>query len=193
MINMRRPCAVEWYEPSSVDCAREDVFRHKVPLVPEQELGRRRALMLSGLVLAVANTLEPVPVGVARVLEPFVDQHIRSVVIERLAHELAHGDARPPKLGVVSFRHPRLIETGHRRVEIRARRSCRSQTTRVVEGARGKPGRQSADHQTSLLGTLFSGSHRLPRLVSPSSVSYIVLESCRLTMAHWLFAAETLC
>ena len=38
-------------------------------------------------------------------LEPFVDEHVGSVVVELLAHELAHGEARGHELGVVSRGH----------------------------------------------------------------------------------------
>ena len=38
-------------------------------------------------------------------LEPFVDEHVGSIVVELLADELAHGEARGNELGVVPRGH----------------------------------------------------------------------------------------
>ena len=60
-----------------------------------------------GEVFAFANALKPVVVGVGAVgaLEPFVDEHVCGVVVELLAHKLAHGETRRDELGVVPPGH----------------------------------------------------------------------------------------
>ena len=45
-------------------------------------------------------------------LKPFVDEHVRSVVVELLTHEFAHGEAWGDELGVVSRGHGCTRERG---------------------------------------------------------------------------------
>lgn len=114
---MSDPGAVERNETAGVDSAGEDILRDEDAFVPEEDLVATCELV-SG-VLALADALEPVVIGVGAVgaLEPFVDEHVRSVVVELLAFELAHREARRDELGVV--------EAGHRaaRAGRRARRT----------------------------------------------------------------------
>lgn len=116
---MGDPGAVEGDETAGVDGAGEDVLGDKDAFVPEENLVAAGELV--GGVLALADALEPVVIGVGAVgaLEPFVDEHVRSVVVELLAFELAHREARRDELGVV--------EAGHRaaRAGRRARRTQR--------------------------------------------------------------------
>lgn len=57
--------------------------------------------------LALAYALKPVIVGVRAMwtLEPLVDEHVCSIVVEFLAQELAHREAGWDELGVVPPGH----------------------------------------------------------------------------------------
>ena len=99
MVYMCGPGTIERYEPRGVDGTHEDVLRDEIALAPSEQListpeGAQRR------VPALAHAQEPVPVRVVAVLEPFVDQDVGRVVVERLADELAHGQARRVDRGV---------------------------------------------------------------------------------------------
>ena len=113
MVHVRGPGTIQGYEPCGVDSAHEDVLRHKVSLAPSEQLvpapGRAQRR-----VPALPHAQKPVPVRVVAVLEPFVDQHVRRVVVERLADQLAHRDARwlYRRVETGLFRRHGLVESG---------------------------------------------------------------------------------
>jgi len=93
VVHVRGPGTIERYEPRGVDGAHEDVLGDEIALAPSEQLiptpeGAQRR------VPALAHAQEPVPVRVVAVLEPLVDQDVGRVVVERLADELAHRQAR---------------------------------------------------------------------------------------------------
>lgn len=99
MVYMCGPGTIERYEPRGVDGTHEDVLRDEIALAPSEQListpeGAQRR------VSALAHAQEPVPVRVVAVLEPLVDQDVGRVVVERLADELAHRQARRVDRGV---------------------------------------------------------------------------------------------
>ena len=102
---MGDPGAVEGNKTACVDGADEDVLGDEYALIPEEDLVAARVGV--GKVLALADALEPVIVGVGTVgaFEPFVDEHVGSVVVELLADELAHRETRGNKLGVEPAGH----------------------------------------------------------------------------------------
>jgi hypothetical protein len=91
VVDVCGPCAVERNEARGVDSAQEYILGHKVALVPDEHLLAAHELLLHGRVAAFAYAQEPVPVRVVPVLEPFVDQDVRRVVVQRLANELTLG------------------------------------------------------------------------------------------------------
>ena len=104
---MSDPGAVQGNKATGVDSAGKDVLGDEDALIPEENLVATRVCV--GYVLALADALKPLVVGVraVRTFEPFVDEHVCSVVVELLAHELAHGETRGNELGVVSAGHGR--------------------------------------------------------------------------------------
>src|SRR6266850_2652813 len=99
MVYMRGPGTVEGYEPRGVHGTHEDVLWDEITLAPSEQLvsASKRE---QGRVSTLAHAQEPVPVRVVAVLEPFVDQHVGRVVVERLADEFAHREARWLERGV---------------------------------------------------------------------------------------------
>ena len=98
VINVRSPRPIEGDQAPRIDRATEDVLGHEVPLCPQKRLPAR-----ARGVLALPDVEEPLVVGVVRaaaVLEPFVDQHIGRIVVQRRLHELGHGQAGDGKGGV---------------------------------------------------------------------------------------------
>ena len=102
MVYMGNPGAVERDEAPGVDGAREDILGYKDTLVPEEDLLLAHVRVRG--VSALADALEPVIVGIGAVrsLEPFVDQEVGRIVVEFLAHELAHREAGRQKFGVAA-------------------------------------------------------------------------------------------
>ena len=85
MIDVGRPCSVEGDQAPCVYGPAEDVLWDEDALVPEKNLTLFRSVRD---VLSLADPLEPVPIRVVTVLEPFIDEQIRRVAIEGLANEL---------------------------------------------------------------------------------------------------------
>ena len=96
------PCAVEGYQAAGVDSAGKDVLGDENALVPKQNLVAPNSSVRQ--MLALAHALEPIVVRVWAMwsLEPLVYEHVGSVVVEFLAHELAHREARRQKFGVAA-------------------------------------------------------------------------------------------
>ena len=99
------PGTVERNKAASVDSAGKDVFGDEYTFIPEKDLVAAAVRVRE--VFALSDALEPVIVGVRTVgtLEPFVDEHVCRVVVELLAHKLAHGETRRDELGVVPPGH----------------------------------------------------------------------------------------
>jgi len=85
MVDMGGPRSVEGNQPPCVHGPAEDIFWDEDPLVPKENLALFRGICD---VLSFADSLEPVPIRVVTVLEPFIDEEIRRVAIEGLADEL---------------------------------------------------------------------------------------------------------
>lgn len=85
VVDVGSPCSVEGDQAPSIYGPAEDILWDKDPLVPEEDL-----VLLCGIrdVLSFADPLEPIPIRVVPVLEPFIDEKIRRVAIEGLADEL---------------------------------------------------------------------------------------------------------
>ena len=84
---MRGPCSVEGDQAPSIDSPAEDILWDEDPLVPKKHL----ALLCGvGDVFSLADPLEPVPIRVVSMFEPFIDEQIRRVAIEGLADEFGH-------------------------------------------------------------------------------------------------------
>jgi hypothetical protein len=99
MVYMRGPSTVEGYKPCGVDGTHEDVLWDEIAFTPNKQLittSQRAQRRVS----AFAHAQEPIPVRVVAVLEPFVDQHVGRVVVERLADEFAHRETRRLERGV---------------------------------------------------------------------------------------------
>jgi len=79
---VRSPGSVEGDQAPSIHGPAEDVLWHKDPLAPKEHLAFLRNIRD---VLSFADSLEPVPVRVVSVLEPFIDEKICRVAIEGLA------------------------------------------------------------------------------------------------------------
>jgi hypothetical protein len=120
VVHMGSPGTVEGYEPRGVDRTHEDVLWDKVAFAPSEQLvaASERA---QSRVSALAHAQEPVPVRVVAVFEPLVDQHVGRVVVERLADEFAHREARRLKRGVKTglFRRRRHCREGEDRAVCR--------------------------------------------------------------------------
>ena len=84
VVDVRGPRPVEGDQAPSIHRPTEDVLWHENPLVPEKYLILFRDI---GDVFSLADSLEPVPVRVVSVLEPFIDEEICRVAIEGLADE----------------------------------------------------------------------------------------------------------
>ena len=85
IIDVCFPCSIERYQSPSVDCPAEDIFWNKIPFVPEQRL------LMIVCVFSLANAHKPVMVsvvGVSSMFEPFVDEHVGFIVVERVFDEL---------------------------------------------------------------------------------------------------------
>ena len=82
VVDMRSPCSVEWDQAPSVHSPAEDVLWHEDSLVPKKHLALLRSI---GDVFSFADSLEPIPIRVVSMLEPFIDEEIRRVAIEGLA------------------------------------------------------------------------------------------------------------
>jgi len=85
MVDVRGPCSVEGDQAPSVHSLAEDVLWDESSFVPEEYLA-----LLCGIcdVFSFADSLEPIPIRVVSVFEPFIDEEIRRVAIEGLADEL---------------------------------------------------------------------------------------------------------
>lgn len=90
MIHVGRPRPVQRNETPSVDGATKEVFRDEFAFVPSEHLAFE-ALRDN---LPLAQLAEPVEIRVVAVLQPFVDEHVRYVVIESFANKFAHREAR---------------------------------------------------------------------------------------------------
>ena len=86
MIDVRRPCSIEWDETTTVHSPTKHIFRHEVALVPHKKLTARCSVVAQRM-LSLANATKPVPIRVILVFEPFVDEHICSIVIKNFASE----------------------------------------------------------------------------------------------------------
>jgi hypothetical protein len=85
VVDVRGPCSIEGDQAPSVYSPAEDVLWDENPLVPKEYL-----VLLCGIrdVLSLADPLEPIPIRVVSMFEPFIDEEIRRVAIESLADEL---------------------------------------------------------------------------------------------------------
>lgn len=85
VVDMSRPCSVEGDQTPCIHGPTEDVLWDEGSLVPQEHLP-----LLGGVrnVLSFTNPLEPVPIRVVSVFEPFIDEEICRVTIESLANEL---------------------------------------------------------------------------------------------------------
>jgi hypothetical protein len=81
---MSGPCSVEGDQPTSIHGPAEDVLWDECPLVPKEDLTLLRSICH---VLSFTNSLEPIPIRVVPVLQPFIDEEICRVAIESLANE----------------------------------------------------------------------------------------------------------
>ena len=82
---MGGPSSVEGNQAPSVYSPAEDVLWDENTLVPEEYLALFRRVCD---VFSLADSLEPIPIRVVSVFEPFIDEEIRRVAIEGLADEL---------------------------------------------------------------------------------------------------------
>ena len=81
------PGSVKGNQTPSIHCPAEDVLWDEDPLVPEKYLALLRSICD---VFSFADSLEPVPIRVVSMLQPFIDEEIRRVAIEGLADEFRH-------------------------------------------------------------------------------------------------------
>ena len=86
---MRGPGPVDRDQSTSVDGPTEYVLWYEIALVPQN------VLPLAGIrgVFLLADVAEPLSIRVIGLLEPLVDKAIGALVVECLAHELAHRQA----------------------------------------------------------------------------------------------------
>lgn len=103
MVDMSRPRSVEGDQTPSIHGPTEDVLWDEGPLVPKEHL-----TLLSGVrnVFSFTDSLEPIPVRVVSVFEPFIDEEICRVAIERLADELRHREGGRVYRRVTFLSHP---------------------------------------------------------------------------------------
>ena len=85
VIDVGCPCSVERDQASRIHGPTEDVLGHEGPLTPKEHLALLRGIRD---VFSFTNSLEPIPVRVVSVLEPFIDEEICRVAIEGFADEL---------------------------------------------------------------------------------------------------------
>jgi len=85
VVDVRGPSSVEGDQAPSIHGPAEDVLWHKDPLAPKEYLAFLRSIRD---VFSFADPLEPVPIRVVSVLEPFIDEEICRVAIKGLADEL---------------------------------------------------------------------------------------------------------
>ena len=98
---MSRPRPVEGDETPCINGSTEDILRYEISLIPDQDLfpeGMR-------CMLSLPDAHKPLPIRVVVMLEPLIDEHIRSIMIESLADQLAHGKTGRRKYGIVSLCH----------------------------------------------------------------------------------------
>lgn len=88
VIDMGRPCSIQRDQSTSVDSPAKDVFGHEFALVPHKKLADSAVDSM----LSLADTAEPVPVGVVAVFKPFINEHIGGIVVKTLANEFAHSE-----------------------------------------------------------------------------------------------------
>lgn len=98
---MGRPCSIQRDQSTSVDSPAKDVFGHEFALVPYKKL----ADSAIDSMLSLADTTEPVPIGVVAVFEPLINEHIGCIVVKTLAHEFAHPKMWLFPSGRVALRH----------------------------------------------------------------------------------------
>jgi len=79
------PRPVEGDQAPSIHGPTEDVLWDENPFVPKEYLALFSCIRD---VFSFADSLEPIPIRVVSVLEPFIDEEIRRVAIEGLADEL---------------------------------------------------------------------------------------------------------
>ena len=96
---MGSPCSVEGDQAPSIHSPAEDVLWDENPLVPKEYLALLRGI---GDVFPLADPLEPLPIRVVSVFEPFIDEQIRGVAIKGLANEFRHRE-RGRVYGRVTF------------------------------------------------------------------------------------------
>ena len=85
VVDVSGPSSVKGNQAPSVYSPAEDVFWDENTLVPEEYLALFRRVYD---VFSLADSLEPIPIRVVSVFEPFIDEEIRRVAIEGLADEL---------------------------------------------------------------------------------------------------------
>jgi len=85
MVDVGGPRSVEGDQTPCVHGPAEDVLWDEDALVPKEYLTLFRGIRD---VLSLADPLEPVPIRVVTVLEPFIDEEIRRVAIEGFADKL---------------------------------------------------------------------------------------------------------
>jgi hypothetical protein len=95
MIDVCRPRSIEWDQPAGVYSTTKDVLWNKVALVPDDDLLCSLLILVflaMGLVFSVAYITKPVVVGIVvaigaiAMFEPFVNEHVRAIVVERRLH-----------------------------------------------------------------------------------------------------------
>jgi len=89
VVDVRGPGPVDRDQSTSVDRPTEYVLWYEIALVPQN------VLPLAGIrgVFLLADVAEPLSIRVIGLLEPLVDKTIGALVVECLAHELAHRQA----------------------------------------------------------------------------------------------------
>lgn len=87
MIYVCRPRPVKWDKPPRVHRPAENILWDENAFIPEQDLTRSRGVCS---VFAFSDPLKPVPVRVIAMFEPFVDEEICSVAVERFANKFCH-------------------------------------------------------------------------------------------------------
>jgi len=85
VVDVSGPSSVEGNQAPSVHSPAEDVLWDENTFVPEEYLA-----LLCGIrdMFSFADSLEPIPIRVVSVFEPFIDEKICRVAIKGLADEL---------------------------------------------------------------------------------------------------------
>lgn len=115
VVDMSTPSTIKRDDTPGIDRAAKDVLGHKLALIPEYDLlsKRRPVACASSCVhgmFSIPHTRKPIRVALRRrrlggMLEPFVDEDVGSIVVQRLAHKFAHRDGRGLEFRVVALSH----------------------------------------------------------------------------------------